>query len=156
MSWHILASALIGALASWYVTDNYWDARHNGLIAEHATASEAALTSALEEQKRRLTAIDKVSADGEQSIQAVRVADSGAEYSAGRLRQQLDAIRSNARRELSSAATKRETDRQTIDMLTGLYQRADERARTLAAAYEEARARGLSCQAAYEAACPVE
>jgi vacuolar-type H+-ATPase subunit I/STV1 len=153
MSWHILASALIGALASWYVTDNYWDAKHNGLIAKHATASEAALTSALEEQKRRLTAIDKVSADGEQSIQAVRVADSGADDSADRLRQQLDAIRSNARRELSSAATQRETDRQTIDMLAGLYQRADERARTIAAAYEEARARGMSCQASYESVC---
>lgn len=151
----LIAAGLVvgGFLMGWNWQKNRYDARIATMEAEYAQASADALEAALAEQRRRLESMERVSDEGETIIEAVHAADAGADPSVDRLRVELDAVRARATRELSAAATQRATDRQTILVLTELYRSADERARELGKAFEDSRARGLNCQAAYEAMC---
>lgn len=151
----LIAAGLVlgGFLVAWHWQANKYESILSAQQTEYAEASAEAIKEALAEQKRQLDAMEQVSDEGEQVIEEVAAADSAADPSVDRLRSELDTLRANTRRELSSAATQRATDRQAIMVLTELYQRADERARSLGAAFEGARARGLTCEAAYAARC---
>lgn len=142
-----------GFLIAWSWQANKYDKRLADQELAYSVASAKAVQSALIEQQRRYESMEKVSDEGEKTIETVRADSAAADPSADRLREELAAVRARTTRELSSAATQRVTDRQTIMVLTELYERADRRARELGAALDESYTRGLTCEAAYAAVC---
>lgn len=143
----------IGFLIAWNWQANKYDKRLADQELAYSVASAKAVQSALIEQQRRYESMESVSDEGDKTIETVRADSAAADHSADRLREELTAVRARARRELSSAATQRATDRQTIVVLTELYESSDRRARELSAAFDESHARGLNCEAAYTAVC---
>lgn len=143
----------VGFLIAWNWQANKYDKQLADQELAYSVASTMAVQSALVEQKRRYESMEPVSDEGDKTIETVRTDSAAADPSADRLREELAAVRTRTTRELSSAATQRATDRQTIMVLTELYERADRRARELGTAFDEAHARGLTCEAAYAAVC---
>lgn len=107
-----------------------------------------------EEEGRRSTIVEEVeNAQGKKSAERNTdiVADDAV---AKRLFEQLEKTRISYRSSLATCdariAQQRETGRNTIDLLTELYQEADREAATLAAELERARNAGLACEAVYD------
>lgn len=151
--WPYLLVATIALWLGWTVNGARWSERYTDLVLQHTVASEAAVNNALALQKQRYEAMEGVSDVGEEAIDVVRTNDTAADISVDRLRVELDTVRGRATRELSAAATQRAADRQTIMVLSELYESADGRSRELGRAFDEAHARGLNCEAAFAAAC---
>ena len=142
-----------GFLIAWNWQANKYDKRLADQELAYSKASDKAVQSAIIEQQRRYESMESVSDEGDKTVETVRADSAAADPSADRLREELTAVRARTTRELSSAATQRATDRQTIMVLTELYERADRRARELGAAFDESHARGLTCEAAHAAVC---
>lgn len=143
----------LAVMLGWQWSEHRWESRMSQVRLDHAQATTRAVQAALDKQQRLNDSMREVSDAGEKAVADVLADSDGANDSVDRLRRELDAIRARTTRELSSAATQRATDRQTILVLSDLYQRADSRANELAAAFELAHTRGLNCQAAYAATC---
>lgn len=154
----LIAAALVagGFLVAWKWQDNRYESQIADIRLKHSVASALAVQSALDEQQRRITATKEISDEGDAAIEVVAVAAAGADESVRLRNEELTGVLARTRRDLSNAATQRQADRQTIMVLTELYRSADDRANELAGRYEDARARGLTCEAMYDAMCPVE
>lgn len=149
----VLVSFAVGLVAGYYAASNVGATRYAELERAHVEASARAVQVALVEQQRQYDKMQEVSDEGDRAVTAVRADVVGADASVRVRDAELAAVRAHARRELSAAATQRATDRQTILVLSELYERADERARELSSALDEAHARGLTCEAAYVTSC---
>lgn len=145
-----------GFLIAWNWQSNSYESEIADIRRTYSEASTQALEDALEEQQRRIDATKEISNEGDAAIEAVDVATDRADESIRMRNEQLTSVLASTKRDLSDAATQRATDRQTIMVLTELYRRADDRANELAGLYEGARARGLTCEAAYAAMCGAE
>lgn len=154
----LIAAGLVagGFLVAWKWQENRYESQIADIRLQHSVASALAVQSALDEQQRRITATKEISDEGDAAIEEVTVAAAGADESVRLRNEELTGVLARTRRDLSNAATQRQADRQTIMVLTELYRSADDRANELAGRYEDARARGLTCEAMYAAMCPIE
>ncbi len=151
-----IGTLLLAGVAGWNINGARWGERYTRLQADYEKASALVLKDALEEQQRRIAASKEISDEGDAAIEVVTVAAAGADESVRLRNEELTGVLARTRRDLSNAATQRQADRQTIMVLTELYRSADDRANELAGRYEDARARGLTCEAMYAAMCPIE
>lgn len=154
----LIAAGLVagGFLVAWKWQENRYESQIADIRLQHSVASALAVQSALDEQQRRITATKEISDEGDAAIEVVAVAAAGADESVRLRNEELTGVLARTRRDLSNAATQRQADRQTIMVLTELYRSADDRANELAGRYEDARARGLTCESMYAAMCPIE
>lgn len=148
-------SVLVGLALGWWTTSNHWSAKYAGLELAQSEASSVAVTETLEKQQEKLKAAQVVEAKGEKAIAEVNldaVAVVGGDGSVDRVRGELNALRQRTTRDLSNAATQRLADRQTIGVLADMLESCSSVAGVVAEGFEQARARGLTCEAAYSAA----
>tara|TARA_R110001592_G_scaffold111372_6_gene308473 strand:- start:2894 stop:3331 length:438 start_codon:yes stop_codon:yes gene_type:complete len=120
---------------------------------ESDLAQEQAVTKSLIETatiQAAVTAIGETeSQQGAQDVEQIRT-DIAADDTAERLRRRLAEVSRDATHTASNAATQRLADQQTIGVLTHMLESCSGFAGVVAGAYEEARARGLTCQRVYE------
>lgn len=140
----------IGAGTSYKAQDVRYRAEIASIYSAHATASQQAVTNALEEERRRYAVVTEASRQGEQDIEQIRADTVAAADDADRLREQLKAVRARANVDNARLATTGATDRQTIAVLTRLLEGFHDHAGAVSGAYEDARARGLTCERSYD------
>lgn len=135
-------------------------AAHEATKAQHAHERAAAAASALANERRNreleqeLTNATEAHANTQAALDAARRAAVDRARSDGRLRDQSRAYAAAAGAQCANptAAANQPTAADALDLLAGLLDRADERARELAAIADDARARGLACEADYDRA----
>lgn len=123
-----------------------------GALESDLSQSQAAVESIRSTLKlqRELTAIAETeSLQGEQDIEQIRT-DIASDDTDSRLRQELTSVRRSTTRTIANAATQRLADQQTIGVLAHMLESCSGFAGVVAGAFEEARARGLTCQRVYE------
>lgn len=138
-----------------YQTDTRWLLKWTRRDADDATALARRQISARVEEQRQQGEINAIEKHAAGSIaQAVSDADRARAESA-RLHDETAklAARLAASERARHAATARTgaPDSPASDLFAGLFRRADQRAGELAAIADQARIRGLSCEAAYDA-----
>lgn len=140
----------IGAGSAYQAQQWRYTAQIAAIHAQHAEASRQAVTVALEEERRRYAVVSQAAQQGEAELEQIRadVADSAGD--ADRLREQLKAVRHRASVDNARLATAGATAAQTIDMLTRLLESFHDHAGVVSGAYEDARARGLTCERIYD------
>tara|TARA_R110000765_G_scaffold244631_2_gene346852 strand:+ start:2485 stop:2967 length:483 start_codon:yes stop_codon:yes gene_type:complete len=146
--WPYALALLVGFVIAYAWQDNRYTARLSELNSKLQKASQVAVTQALEEQQRQSTAAETQGAKGEETVNQIS-ADIAADDTGERLRAELASVRKRASRENASLATQLVTARQTIGVLTHMLESCSGFAGTVAGAFEDARARGLTCQAVY-------
>jgi|TARA_Y100000780_G_scaffold232543_1_gene265450 uncharacterized membrane protein YccC len=127
------------------------DAAMSDLVAQHATALAKATEAARTEERRRFQSVAQEGAKGDEELQDIRERVVVGDAESDRLRQRLDQVTSYYRADNSRLATKWATAEQTIGVLTGLLGEYDGFASAVAGGYEDARARGLTCERAWDA-----
>lgn len=149
--WAALAvvCALIGAWAWGYhhgagVTDQKW-------AAQRATEAYNAQTIERGKENAISNQFEQLQAQGAAAIDAARGELDSANAELGRLHQRLAAMRADADRADSSAAASCQATRKASMVYADLYERDSKRLGELGAAYEAARARGLTCEQAWDA-----
>lgn len=116
---------------------------------EHSQAAVKSIRSTLKLQREVTADAEAESQQGAQDVEQIRN-DIAADDTADRLRDQLDQLRRRSSFENAGLATELVTARQTIGVLTYMLEECSGFAGVVAGAYEEARARGLTCQRVYE------
>ena len=116
-------------------------------------AQEQAITKSLIDAatiQASVTAVAETeSQQGAQDVEQIRT-DIAADDTAERLRYELANLRRRSSFENAGLATELVTARQTIGVLAHMLEECSGFAGVVAGAYEEARARGLTCQRVYE------
>lgn len=125
------------------------------VTTQHFAASEAidrANAEAEERSKERdiQQRLETVQVQGAQELDQVRIAARGADTELGRLRQRIADLQIRASCSDSTAASGSEAARRAAMVLSELLDRNTTRLGEISAAYDTARVRGLSCEAAYE------
>lgn len=152
----VIAIALLGAYRHGVsVTDADWQVKWDGHIADDAkaTAERQEQERALEQQRQ--TAINKVTDYAETQINQAAADAAAAHATADRLRDEADRIASElanseaGRSACATQASKAAAERARL--LADVFKRADARAGRLAEVADQARARGLACEQAYDA-----
>ncbi|MBV4519664.1 DUF2514 domain-containing protein [Pseudomonas sp. SWRI74] len=152
----LMGAALFGAYHHGVsVTESRWQAEWNARDARDAQArtdNEAAERA--KEQARQLS-INKAIQDGQRTIDQLTADAAAARASADSLRGAADALAarlaaSQASGHSCTAATSAAATRAAM-VLADVLKRADQRAGDLAEGADQARARGLTCEAAYGA-----
>lgn len=135
-------------------TDAGWQAKWDQHLAADAAATEKAQAEQRAIEQTRQQSINRVTTDAQREIDRATADTAAARASAGSLRDAADQLaarlaESEARRDTCTAgASKAAADAARV--LADVLKRADERAGILAAAADQARARGLACEAAYD------
>lgn len=135
------------------ITNTAWQSKWDAQALELSEAKTKAVTLAREEEQRRQSAIDKVRQDAEQQIARAEADAAVADAAADSLREQAKRLAARAG-QCTSHPTATQSGKATAQpsvVLADVLGRADERAGQLAAAYDRARAAGLTCEAAYDA-----
>lgn len=135
------------------VTDTAWQGKWDKQALELATAKAKAIELVREEEQRRQAAIDGVRQHAEQQIARAEADAAAADAAADSLREQAKRLAARAS-QCTSHPTATQSGKATAQpsvVLADVLGRADERAGQLAAAYDRARAAGLTCEAAYDA-----
>lgn len=135
--------------------DEAWQAKWSQHLADDAKATARHEAQLRELEQARQTAINEVTADAQAKIDQAAADAAVAAATAHSLRDEADRISAEladseaGRSACATAASKAAAHR--ARMLADVFKRADERAGELAAAADQARARGLACEAAYDA-----
>ena len=135
------------------VTDTAWQGKWDKQALELAEAKAKAIELVREEEQRRQAAIDGVRQHAEQQIARAEADAAAADAAADSLREQAKRLAARAG-QCTSHPTATQSGKATAQpsvVLSDVLGRADERAGQLAAAYDRARAAGLTCEAAYDA-----
>lgn len=159
--WRGLLVALIlgGAFfsGSWHgtrQTNTAWALKWKQRDADDATALAKRQAEAREEEQRRQGEIDAISKQARQQLADVQAAADRARAASRGLHDKADKLaRQLAERERAcGAGTPDRSQAKTSGavLLADLFRRADERAGELAREADEARARGLACEASYK------
>lgn len=141
------ALAVAGYAAGYKLSEAKW----TKIALETNLATQLERDKAIAEYNNTIEALEATNSETRTKLEQVTAAAERANTSSSRLQQQLSNIASSA----SSCDTETTADRQrssdssTILVLTDLLGRADETARELAAAVDQARTRGLACEQAY-------
>jgi hypothetical protein len=151
----VVAAVLFGAYHHGVtVTDEKWQSEWNNRNTRDAEAR--ALNEAAERTKEQAyqQSINKVVQDGQRIIDqatddaaAARASANGVQLAADNLARRLAASEASGN---SRAATAGKAVARADTMLADVLKRADQRAGDLAAAADQARARGLTCEEAYD------
>jgi len=144
-----LAAAIIASLATYQIQEWRYGKEIAEIDARLQKASQVAVSQALAEQQRQMQVVEAESQQGEQDVEQIRI-DIAADDTADRLRDQLTQVRRIATHTAANAATQRLADQQTVTVLTNMLEECSGFAGVVAGAYEEARARGMTCQRVYE------
>ncbi|MFL1477884.1 DUF2514 family protein [Pseudomonas grimontii] len=137
------------------VTDAEWQAKWNARDTRDAAAKTLNEAAERAKEQARQLAINKVIQDGQQIIDRATADADAARASADSLRGAADTIASriaasqdggNSCTAAASAAATR-----AVMVLADVLKRADQRAGDLATVADQARARGLTCEQAYDA-----
>ena len=157
----VLAAAAVCGFSHWRYSAGYGDADQHWREewaqrdARDATALAQRQAEARAEEQRRQGEIDAIRKQASQQLAGVqadadraRAASRGLHDRADKLARQLA-----ARERACGAGTpgRSEADTSSAVLLADLFRRADDRAGQLAKDADEARARGLACEAAYDA-----
>ena len=127
------------------------DAAMSDLVAQHATAIAEATETARTEERRRFESVAQTGVQGDEDLQDIRDRAAASDAESDRLRQRLDQVTRHYRADNSRLATEWATATETIGVLTGLLERYQRFGRAVAGGYEDARARGLTCERAWDA-----
>lgn len=145
------------ALAAVLAVSHIWVYRHAAnttdakWIAQRAT--EAFDNQSIERGKEHAISnqFGQLQAHGEAQLAEARDAADSANAELGRLHQRLAAMQRDAERADSAAANQCAATRKANMVYADLYERDSKRLGELGAAYETARARGLTCEQAWDA-----
>lgn len=140
----------IGAGSAYKAQDWRYEAQIAAIHEQHAEASQQAVTNALTEERRRHAVVTEASQQGEAELEQIRTDTATAADDADRLREQLASVRKRANTDNARLATKWATAAETVRVLTELLEDFYGYAGTVSGAYEDARARGLTCERTYD------
>lgn len=127
------------------------DAAMAEVVAQHATAIAEATETARTEERRRFESVAQTGVQGDEDLQDIRDRAAASDAESDRLRRRLEQVTRHYRADNSRLATEWATATETIRVLTGLLAEYDGFAGPVAGAYEDARARGLTCERAWDA-----
>lgn len=145
----ILLVVVISATGTWQVQDWRYGKKLADRDAIQALDISSAVTEARQEEQRRQAAVNKEASDAQEQIKAASV-DAGAANAAGN-RLHVEAAEFAATGCSDPGVAQRGTSATRAAMvLSDLFQRADKRAGELAAAYDQARIAGLTCERSYQ------
>lgn len=148
----VAVAMLVAAFAAgWSWQGARSDAAMSDLVAKHATAMAEATEAARTEERRRFQSVAQEGAKGDEDLQDIRDRAAASDAESDRLRQRLDQVTRYYRADNSRLATEWATAAETIRVLTGLLAEYDGFAGPVAGAYEDALARGLTCERAWDA-----
>ncbi|MGR7280855.1 DUF2514 family protein [Klebsiella aerogenes] len=153
----LLYSVLFCAGVWWgaHQTEQAWARRWAERDAGDAVAIARQQTENREEEQRRQREVDAIEKQSREQLAAVTADADRARDTAERLHSETKklAARLAARERACRAGTAgdRQADATGSELLAELFRRADQRAGELAAIADQARSRGLSCEAAYAA-----
>lgn len=134
--------------------DAEWQARWNGHLAEDSAKTAQAQAEQRAIEASRLQTITKVTQDAQQAIDRAHADAADAAAYAGSVQQAADRIAARladsqaSNSACTTAASKAAAEHARV--LADVFKRADTRAGILAATADQARARGLACEAAYD------
>jgi hypothetical protein len=135
-------------------TDAKWQARSNAALAAAMAQAAQAQAEVREEEQRRQAAIDEVMTNAQEQINQAEADAVAAVSAADSLRDAADRLaRELADTEASFSActtAASEAAARNARVLADVFKRADERAGHLAQVADQARARGLACEASYD------
>ncbi|KPA87269.1 Protein of unknown function (DUF2514) [Pseudomonas asplenii] len=152
----LVAGALFGAYHfGGSVADERWQARWNSRDAADLAAKELNESTERAKEQARQASINKVVENGQVLVDTANAAVTAANRESGRLRDVADGLAdrlaaSEARGNSCTAAAGKAAAH-TARVLADVLKLADEAAGKLAATADQARARGVSCEAAYRA-----
>lgn len=136
-------------------TDAAWQAKWDQHLAADAVVTEKAQAEQRAIEQTRQQSINKVTTDAQREIDRAAVDAAVARATAGSLRDTADQLAarlaaSEAGRDTCAAGASKAAAA-SAQLLADVLKRADERAGVLAEAADQSRARGLACEAAYDA-----
>lgn len=149
----LLAVALLAFGFGYDVARDNWRAKFAEAEREAAQSQLKAVAEAVEAHKLRVTELEKVNDEAKQMLSDLHLAAYNADAESERLQRALDDYvrRSSSNRCPSGTTSERAAAATEQLVLAELFRRADKRAGELAAIADDARARGLACEAAYKA-----
>lgn len=124
-------------------TDQKWTSQRATEALNHQTV-ERGKENAISDK------FEQLQAQGETQVAAVRGELDSANAELGRLHERLATMQRDAEREDSTAANQCAATRKASMVYADLYERDSKRLAELGAAYETARARGLTCEQAWD------
>lgn len=170
MSWllsrwkSVLFAALCGLAVWWFSHQRYtagysdasaeWALKWKQRDADDGTALAKRQAEAREEEQRRQGEVDEIRKQASQQLAGVKAYADRARAASRGLHDRADKLAGQlAERERACGAVtpgRGEAEPSGAVLLADLFRRADERAGELAREADEARARGLACEAAYD------
>lgn len=162
--WRPLVAFLLVVSGVWIASNRYqagevaadrrWETRWSQRDADDATALAKRQAEARNEEQRRQNEINDIRDKAAQQLAVVQADASTARAAADRLHNSAEILaRRLADRERtcqSTATGAGPAESSGAILLAELFRRADERAGEMASSADEARERGLACEAAYE------
>ena len=148
-----IAAALVGAAAGYFISDNSWQAKWANAEREAATAQLNAVNAAVTQYKNRIKSLELISRETTKQLNTVKNDAAIADSAANSLQQQIDNyVRGGSGDHANSCTISERAAAATRELLLAeLLKRADRRAGELAKTADEARTRGLACEAEYAA-----
>ena len=160
----LVAGSVVAAIAAfshwrWQAgfneAEGKWQQRWSQRDADDATALAKRQTEARNKEQRRQSEINEIRERAAQQLALVQADASTARAAADRLQNSAEILarRLADRERACGAGTPGRSEAKTSGtvLLADLFRRADDRAVQLAKEADEARARGLACESAYEA-----
>lgn len=134
-------------------SDTEWQTKWDEQVIQLANAKAAALEAVRTEEQRRIKAIEEITNESKKQIEQARADAAAADAVAVSLHDKAQRLAKRASQCTTDTATsiRSKAATATNQLLADLFQRADEAAGTMAAAYDNARAAGLACERAYDA-----
>lgn len=148
-----VAVAVLGAAfaSGWSIRATIADRDALAVSDAHNKAVIRAEQAARTEERRRFQSVAQEGAKGDEELQDIRNRADASDAESDRLRKRLDQVTRHYRADNSRLATEWATAEQTIGVLTGLLGEYEVFASAVAGGYEDARARGLTCERAWDA-----
>lgn len=143
----------VGFAAGHRTSDNSWQAKWANAERDAAAAQLNAVNAAVTQYKNRITSLEVISRETTKQLNTVKNDAAIADSAANSLQQQIDNyVRSGSGNSANSCTVAERAAAATRELLLAeLLKRADSRAGELAKTADEARTRGLACEAEYAA-----
>lgn len=148
----LVVAFVIGAFgAGWGIRSTIAERDALDVSNAHKQAIIEATDAARTEERRRFESVAQTGAQGDEDLQDIRNRAAASDAESDRLRQRLDQVTRHYRADNSRLATEWATATETIRVLSGLLGEYEVFASAVAGGYEDARARGLTCERAWDA-----
>lgn len=152
----LLATLVIGFAYQHGVTTERatWQAKWDSHLADDAKATEQYQAQQRAEEQRRQLSVNEVIQDAQRTIDQAHADAAASSARSVSVQQQADAIAArlaSSQASLSACTTAAgKAAAESARVLADVFKRADTRAGKLAGVADQARARGLACEAAYD------